>query len=794
MQEDVSKIQEVGCQSLTSESASYHATSQWFAHSGKLEDLSDWQPLREHLNAVAKLAAEHAKVFGGQDWAYLIGLLHDLGKYTQAFQARLHGDPTRADHATAGAKVVMQHLTELYGNNSSVQAMAKLLAFAIAGHHAGLPNGLDEGKGRSTLRQRLALSFGKEIPALNEAWKKEIVLPQSLTAPMLNAHPNPEKYKNFRWVFFTRMLFSCLIDADRIDTENHTRRLEGRNPLESEYPNITSLQTQLNRHLQTLIQGAKPTNVNSLRQDILKHGRQQAIEPRESGLYSLTVPTGGGKTLTSLAFGLDHAAQHQLRRVIYVIPFTSVIEQTAEVFRTAMGDFKNAVLEHHSGFDRDKLPEELKTQTKQPKADYRDKLRLAMESWESPIVVTTAVQFFESLFSDRPSQCRKLHNIANSVIVLDEAQTLPLKLLRPIMAAIDELAMNYGCSIVLCTATQPALQDCDEFHNGFKNVREIAPNPPELFEKLRRTKINSLGEQSDDALIANLRRHNQVLMIVNNRRHARELFNAIANEEGSHHLTTAMCAQHRTQKLLEIRQRLKDGLPCRLVATSLIEAGVDVDFPTVYRAEAGLDSIAQAAGRCNREGRRTVEESQVFVFQSSKWKAPADLAQLAAPMRSILRLHDGDVLAPAALKSYFQQVYYAKGADLDHHRILTKIRVAEECEFPFQDIARDFRMIDSNMLPLIVPFDDEARESLKLLRCLPENMSVSTPSKRLQRYIVQVPERAFVQLLKVGAIQVIAPEKFGNQFYELVTPSLYSTTAGLDFSDPIAVSAESCVI
>ena len=230
------------------------------------------------------------------------------------------------------------------------------------------------------------------------------------------------------------------------------------------------------------------------------------------------------------------------------------------------------------------------------------------------------------------------------------------------------------------------------------------------------------------------------------------------------------------------------------MATSLIEAGVDVDFPTVYRAEAGLDSIAQAAGRCNREGRRTLEESQVFVFQSSKWKAPADLAQLAAPMRSILRLHDGDVLAPAALKSYFQQVYYAKGADLDHHRILTKIRVAEECEFPFQDIARDFRMIDSNMLPLIVPFDDEARESLKLLRCLPENMSVSTLSKRLQRYIVQVPERAFVQLLKVGAIEVIAPEKFGNQFYELVTPSLYSATAGLDFSDPIAVSAESCVI
>lgn len=779
---------------LEEHDARVDAACQWFAHSGKLEDLSDWQPLREHLNAVAELAAERAKAFGGQDWAYLIGLLHDLGKYTQAFQARLHGDTTRADHATAGAKVVIQHLTGLFGNNPNVQAMAKLLAFAIAGHHAGLANGLGEGKERSTLKQRLALSFGKELPALNDAWKQQIALPDSLIAPNLSAHANPEKYKNFRWVFFTRLLFSCLIDADRIDTENFSRRIEGRNPLQCKYPNITSLQTQLDKHLRALTEGAKPTVVNELRQQILKHTRHQAIQPRGSGLYSLTVPTGGGKTLTSLAFGLDHAVKHQMRRVIYVIPFTSIIEQTADVFRVAMGEYKSAVLEHHSAFDRDKLPEEIQNLNKPRKADYCDKLHLAMESWDAPIVVTTAVQFFESLFSDRPSQCRKLHNIANSVILLDEAQTLPLKLLRPIMAAIDELAMNYGCSIVLCTATQPALKESDEFHNGFKDVKEIAPNPPELFEKLRRTQVKPLGEQSDDALIASLRSHKQVLMIVNNRRHARELFNAIANEEGSYHLTTAMCAEHRSQKLVEIRKRLKDKLPCRLVATSLIEAGVDVDFPTVYRAEAGLDSIAQAAGRCNREGRRSREDSQVFIFQSSKWKAPAELAQLAAPMRSILRLHDSDVLAPEALKSYFQQVYYTKSADLDHHQILNKIRVTESCDFPFQDIARDFRMIDSNLLPIIVPFDDVARKNIDLLRYLPENMSVATPSKNLQRYVVQVPERTFAHLLKLGSIEVITSEKYGNQFYELVARSLYSANAGFDFSDPNGVSAESCVI
>jgi CRISPR-associated endonuclease/helicase Cas3 len=458
-----------------------------------------------------------------------------------------------------------------------------------------------------------------------------------------------------------------------------------------------------------------------------------------------------------------------------------------------MGEHKDAVLEHHSAFDRDKLPEEIKTASKPRQADYRDKLRLAMESWDAPIVVTTAVQFFESLFSDRTTQCRKLHNIAGSIIVLDEAQTLPMKLLRPIMASIDELALNYGCSVVLCTATQPALKDSDEFHNGFSKVQEIAPNPQELFEKLRRTQVQALGVQSDEQLVAHLRSHTQVLMIVNNRRHARELFDGIAKEEGAYHLTTSMCAEHRSEKLTEIRQRLKDGLVCRLVATSLIEAGVDVDFPTVYRAEAGLDSIAQAAGRCNREGRRLLADSQVYVFQSPDWKAPPELAQLAAPMRSILRNHHGDVLAPEALKSYFQQVYYAKGADLDHHKILTKIRDTGDCDFPFQDIARNFRMIDSNMLPIIVPFDDMAEDYLELLRHLPENMSLGKIAQKLQRYVVQVPERAFVQLLKLGAVAVVAPEKFGNQFYELVAQSLYSPIAGLNFSDTVAMTAESAV-
>lgn len=665
---------------------------------------------------------------------------------------------------------------------------AKLLAFVIAGHHAGLANGVDDGHERSTLNQRM----GIDIPELDLVWKTEVQLPHSLTIPQLKQHSPATKYFNFGLAFFTRMLFSCLIDADRIDTENHARCTLGQQPLRSDFSTVEELQAQVARYLDQMSASAQATEVNALRQHILRHARSQAaLAP---GLFSLTVPTGGGKTLTSLAFGLDHAVQHQQRRLIYVIPFTSIIEQTADVFRMALGEHHTAVLEHHSAFDRDKLPGELEKSSGSRKADYRDKLRLAMESWDAPVVVTTAVQFFESLFSDRPSQCRKLHNIAGSVIVLDEAQTLPLKLLRPIMAVVDELVLNYGCSVVLCTATQPALKESDAFHNGFQDVREIAPDPEALFVKLRRTLVKSLGTQTDEQLVEHLRVREQVLMIVNNRRHARVLFDAISQEPGAYHLTTAMCAEHRSQKLADIRQRLKDGLPCRLVATSLIEAGVDVDFPSVFRAEAGLDSIAQAAGRCNREGRRALENSEVFVFQTPEWKAPPELAQLAAPMRSILRNHAGDVLAPSALKSYFQQVYNDRGPDLDGQGILKMHRQTKHFDYPFQNIAKAFRMIDSNMLAIVIPFDDTARDNLEVLRHLSENMSVSGPSKKLQRYVVQVPERAFGQLVKLGAVAPISPERFGGQFYELVAESLYSDSAGLNFSDPTALTAEALVI
>lgn len=744
----------------------------YYAHSGKLEDLSDGQTLLAHLSKVSEMAEQNAHWFGAKELAKYAGLLHDLGKYCPEFQRRLQGGKIRVDHATAGAQVAAARW----------QLMGKLLAYCIAGHHAGLANGIDEGEQRSNLDVRLKLEPGKDIPHLDPIWQQEIKLPEQLTMPELTYH---KIWPGFQLVFFTRMIFSCLVDADRKDTNNYYRRLEGKGNAESNYPPLSALRERFNTKLEKIQQNLAtqpPKSINQLRQRILDHSRKQA--ELRLGLFSLTVPTGGGKTYTSMAFALDHAIAHQLRRIIYVIPFTSIIEQNAKVFREAFDDLADAVVEHHSAFDDTKLPNN----------DARDTLKLAMESWNAPVIVTTAVQFFESLFGDRPSQCRKLHNIAGSVIILDEAQTLPLKLLRPIMAAISELTLNYQCSIVLCTATQPALKKAEGFINGFEDVHEISPDPLALFTELERVTVKNIGEQTDEQLLTHLQEKEQVLIIVNNRRHARSLYDSMKKLEleGATHLTTLMCAKHRSQILEKVREDLLQGKPCRLVSTSLIEAGVDVDFPCVLRAEAGLDSIAQAAGRCNREGKRERKDSKVLIFQSPDWRAPPELEQLAGNMREVMRNHSRSLLSPGALTSYFNAVYWSKGDELDKKKILeTHNNHCRQLSFPFQNIARDFRMIETMLKPVIIEFDDKAE---RLLRDLEFAENASSIARQLQVYLVQMPEHGFKELLKAGAIKPIKPEKFGDQFWRLTDLDLYDGGAGLSCDNPVFMEAEKTII
>lgn len=749
----------------------------YYAHSGMNADKSDWQLLSDHLTTVSEISKHNARYFKASKLAYMAGLLHDLGKYTTEFQARLEGSPHKVDHATAGAIIAKDILPEPW---------FKLLSFVIAGHHAGLANGSLEGERRRTLEERLKQTFGKEpnqLSVLDEIWKSELnLLTAQELVPQIKTHHQPV-FHGFQFAFLIRMIFSCLVDADFIDTDTFYKELENKPLLRGDYPTLAELKNNLDHYLKGKQQSSDNTQlVNKLRQDILAIAREKAI--LEPGLFTLTVPTGGGKTLSSMAFALEHAVEHQLRRVIYVIPFTSIIEQNAKVFREAFGDLgETAVLEHHSNFDDRNIRDE-KTQ---------DKLKLAMENWDMPIVVTTAVQFFESLFADRTSRCRKLHNISGSVIILDEAQTVPLKFLRPIMAAIDELARNYQCTVVLCTATQPAL-NAPDFKLGFENVREIAPNPQVLYDQLSLVSVSHLGALTDDQLVQKIQDYPKILTIVNNRRHAQSLFQKLKDEklEGVFHLTTLMYPAHRTQTLDVIRERLKNNQACRVISTSLIEAGVDVDFPCVMRAEAGLDSIAQAAGRCNRERKHLKEDSHVWIFSTPDWKTPPELDALAAGMRAVLRRNHDNLLGQQAIKDYFDEVYWRKGDELDKKNLLKTCQDhANKLSFPFQNIAKDFCMIESFMCPIFIIRDEEAQLFIDEL-AITEN--VSQVLRKLQPYIVQIPQQGFEALKMARVVETIAPHRFEEQFWQLLNDDIYDAEYGISWDNPTFRRAESLVM
>lgn len=742
-----------------------------YAHSSPLVDEAKWQPLTEHLHQVGAMAHQFATAFNAGTAAEIAGLLHDLGKYTEEFQARLRGSERRVDHSTHGARVAL----ERFG------VMGQLLAYGIAGHHAGLANGHGTGD-RVALADRLVA----DLPMLDPVWEREITLPACLDSPEgFASYGKTNKERNaragFQFAFLTRMLFSCLVDADFIDTERFYRRIEGgADHRQCRTPSLVDLRTQLDAYMAGFV---ADTEVNQLRARVLSCVRAQAgLDP---GLFSLTVPTGGGKTLTSLAFALDHAIRHGLQRVIFVIPFTSIVEQNAKVFRRALGPFGDAaVLEHHSAFIEQPPPKD-----DPEKYQAQQKLRLAMENWDAPIVVTTAVQFFESLFAAHPSRCRKLHNIAGSVVVLDEAQTMPLKLLRPCVAAIDELARNYRTSVVLCTATQPALEAPD-FEGGLTGVRELAPEPAQLFRRLERVRVRRIGSVDDERLAGMVRERDQVLCIVNNRRHARALAQATADESGVYHLTTLMCAKHRSRVLDEVRQRLKNGQPCRLISTSLIEAGVDVDFPAVLRAEAGLDSIAQAAGRCNREGKRAAAASEVLIFatENPDWAPPVELKQYAQTAHEVLRHVKGDLLAPDAIHQYFAHLYWQRGSQtLDAYDLMGLLARSRPDTLPMETLARKFRMIENLQMPIIIPYDKEARALVERLKFAE---GYGDLARGLQSYLVPVPRQGFEKLRKADAVIPVAPEKWEHQFMMLAHEGLYDPRYGLDWDEPSLIRVE----
>ncbi|MFN3275249.1 MAG: CRISPR-associated endonuclease Cas3'' [Paracoccus sp. (in: a-proteobacteria)] len=725
-----------------------------FAHSGSPDDHSDWQTLADHLRETADLAAGRGARIGLEHTARLAGAWHDFGKHDPAFQRRLRGATDSVDHSTAGAVLLRDRA------KGAEHVAAQLLAYAILGHHAGLP---DAAGSEASMARRLD-GFRDPIPPDVTAAAQVDLAP---LLPEIMAKLRRDGPPGFDLSVAGRMAFSCLVDADFRDTEGFYDRLEGRSR-DRDWPALPDLLPDLRARFDARMAGfTATTDLNQLRAGVLGHIRARAaLAP---GLFTLTVPTGGGKTLASLGFALDHAALHGHRRIIYAIPYTSIIDQTAQAFRELFGDI---VLEHHSAIDTRKTGQE-----------GREKAALAMEDWAAPLVVTTNVQLFESLFAARPSRCRKLHNIAGSVIVLDEAQSLPRDLLLPTLRMIDTLAGLYGCSVVLCTATQPAF-DSRQLTQGLPlEGRELAPDPVALARRLRRARIVQGGAMDDAALIGALQGTPQAMVIVNSRKHALELFQAVQAEglDGAVHLTTRHYPAHRRRILADIRQRLQNGAPCRLIATSLIEAGVDVDFPKGWRAGTGLDSIVQSAGRVNREGRRALKDSTLTVFEAPGQPVPAPLKPLIAAMRSTAGRFE-DLLSPEAIRDWFEQVYWTRGPErMGQQMVDAFVFGAGGTDFPYRTTAADYRMIDSIMVPVIIAIDPVAAAEVARLGL--ENLHSGPIARALQPYTVQVPERARALLVQNGHARFHAPHLRGDQFCVLKTESLYHEDSGLRWED-----------
>ena len=700
-----------------------------YAYLAHLTEDGRTQTILEHLKGTASLCSAFAAAFDAEAQGQLAGMAHDIGKYSAAFQRRLHGGP-KVDHASAGAF-------------ECLKAQQLAAAFAISGHHGGLPDGGGRGDaaGTGTFWGRINRASQGRLEDYH-AWQREFSLP----------HANTPAFAGTRLegMFFTRMLFSCLVDADYTDT--------GAFMDNSPYlPASSSSMEELWRRLETYVSGWFPPKgaLNMQRCAILEQCMSAGAQ-YGPGLFTLTVPTGGGKTVASLSFALAQAKARRMKRIVYVIPYTSIIEQTAQIFREILGD--ENVLEFHSGVQFDQQEDDASSPETAP-------LTRSVETWDVPVIVTTAVQFFESLYACRPSKCRKLHNLAQSVLIFDEAQMLPLPYLRPCVWAIAQLVRHYGASAVLCTATQPALDPIFQEFAPEIPIREICPMAEAHWESFRRVSFQQAGTLSWMDLAARLQQQEQVLCVVNTRRAAREVFHQLSGS-GNFHLSTLMYPAHRKRILDEIRRRLRDGLPCRVVSTSLIEAGVDVDFPAVYRELSGLDSILQAAGRCNREGKRPPEDSIVTIFQGED--PPPRLFETSIGAGKIVLDHCQDVSSRAAIHTYFSTLLDLKGAEAqDAHHILP---LMESEFFPFRTVAERFHLIESPTTTVYLPLEEGAG----LVELLRSGQYSRTLYRRLGQYGVSVYPQHLAALEQAGAL-----EHLEDGSVVLRDIGLYTQTTGL---------------
>lgn len=693
------------------------------------------QSNHDHQLGVAKKADKFASEFGMGDCGRIMGLLHDKGKEQADWQKYIQEVTgynqknvlvkNGPHHAFVGACIAQK----LYPQISS------LIAQPIAGHHRGLYDYCD-----------YVEETKRDIP-------KDVIVEEGIPYRM-PCFPKMEKYDYHHLV---RMLFSCLVDADSLDTEKFMNPAQA--ALRGCHNSMEELLHKLERHLQYLRNHSKESKVNSIRNYV----QEQCIKESQgkTGFYSLTVPTGGGKTLASVLWALHHAVKNQLHRVIIAIPYTSIIVQTAATLKTILGE--ENVLEHHSNVN----PEEIKD------SELRERLQLATENWDYPVIVTTNVQFFESLFSNKRSDCRKLHNIVKSIVIFDEVQTLPLGFYRPIVHTLETLYRLFGVSILFTTASQPVLTGRIEgttpqvSFDALTLVHEIIPDRIKLHDKLRRVELKFLeGSYSYDEIAKELIRHQRVLCIVNTRKDAKELYDRLPKEGICLHLSRMMCPAHIGATIRKLKDVLKEDkmMPVRVIATQLIEAGVDIDFPVVYRQEAGLDSILQAAGRCNREGKK--EKSDTFIFSLGKEHAlpPGLITQMNNARLGMGQQHDW--FAPDAMRNYFHHLH--SRIDNFDKKQMQELLYKPECEF--EEAARLFHLINDQTTTVYINWNG----SMKLYQQLISNGPSYSLIKNLAQYSVNIRERDFKTLFSMGAIE----EPF-ESIYAITNPSFYKEDTGL---------------
>lgn len=708
------------------------------------------QSLEDHLEGTRSLAEGFGAGMGLGAEAGLLGKIHDEGKDTAAFQDYIHGRKhRRVDHSTAGAKS--------FWENGHIGWLQLIGGFCVAGHHTGIPDlgSKVDCAGTSTLNGRMK----KCIPSIRHP-QRYLIDSTCLDVDHLNTFI--ENRNALDVMILTRMLFSCLVDADFLDTEAFMNNQPVR---KNEFSSLKEIAAMFWSRLEEDGYFRPKNALNEKRCEIL-HTCMRKGEGKQ-GLYSLTVPTGGGKTISSMAFAMKQAMKWHKERIIYVIPYLSIIEQTADVFRALLGN--HAVLESHSQVDYDSLPEEGSEEA----GRVAESMKLAAENWDAPVVITTNEQFFESLYANKTSRCQKLHNIANSVIILDEAQMMPVDFLKPCLHVLEQLVHYYGCTVVLCSATQPELGRYLQKNPIQKNPIEIMENVGELFQFFKRVTFDIDGETDYAEIAKKLDECEQVLCIASTKKEAEKIVELLDGE--AMYLSTNLCPAHRREIIREMKTRLRDGNPCRVVSTSIISVGVDIDFPVVYLQYTGLDSLIQGAGRCNREGRQSLQKSRAHIFWTKESKKSLFMRKEKQVTDMIRKKYNAEEMTePSAIRTYFENWYQSNEGNLDYREIE---KLAQSLSFA--EIGKRFHLIQDSTKSVFIPFDEKARN-------IKEQLMMGNRSRQLMRaagaYMINVRyskaqgQSDFMKLLTQGQIEMFPGDE--NLAY-LVNMEDYDAELGL---------------